>query len=574
MNRRHVLLLVLLAVVCYINTLPNGFVAGDRQFIVQNPAVGDFSAVLKSFSSDYWNILGGQSFMYYRPVVVFSHFVDYSLYGLNPLGHHLSNLLFHIIVTLLVYRLACRLLPGRLNAAFVAAGLFALHPVHTHSVSYVMGRTDILAAVFYLSGFIVLTGSMKQGQKMFFSCICYMCGLLCKEIAVTLPVLYLLYVVLWEGAKKLRERQVWVLFASLCASFAAYALLRFYAVGGFSSPENILASIDVWQRAVMVVITIGFYTAKLLFPVQLCFYSNLVIPDSVSALLGSAYFWAGCLFLAVFGIALVKIPRVCFCLAWIVCSLLPVLNITPLPVFAKENYLYIPSVSFCLLLALPFATNGATRWRRLYFALVLCVCVFYAIITVQRNTDYRDPITFMKATLLAMPEVEEENRSKISHFEGVKNHFTTHRNLGRLYKEQGEWATAEYHFQQALHYIPSYFPGEYASDVYLSLGQVYEKQTMPDRARAAYEKALSGSARPYYIYNLLGVLEAKRGALYEAKKLFLKAIDENKEYAPAFFNLSLVYVKLDMPDEASRALQQAARLNPAYQNYLQNHDQR
>jgi len=111
LKRQSILLLILISVSVYANSLLADFIAGDRQFILQNPLVGDFKAVLQSFTADYWGILGGQSFVYYRPFIILTHFIDFNIYGLNPAGHHFSNIIFHTLVTLLVYRLFCGLFP-------------------------------------------------------------------------------------------------------------------------------------------------------------------------------------------------------------------------------------------------------------------------------------------------------------------------------------------------------------------------------------------------------------------------------------------------------------------------------
>jgi hypothetical protein len=92
LQRYMIPLLILLAAGVYWNTIPNDFVAGDRQFILRNKHIGEFNTVLNSFTSDYWGKLGGESFIYYRPLVILTHFIDFTLYGLNPAGHHLSNI--------------------------------------------------------------------------------------------------------------------------------------------------------------------------------------------------------------------------------------------------------------------------------------------------------------------------------------------------------------------------------------------------------------------------------------------------------------------------------------------------
>ena len=100
-----VIFLTLISLGVYWNTLPNDFVAGDRQFILRNTTLDDYHTIFHSFISDYWKNLRGEPFIYYRPLTILSHYIDYKLYGLLPAGHHFSNMIFHTLVTLLVYQL-------------------------------------------------------------------------------------------------------------------------------------------------------------------------------------------------------------------------------------------------------------------------------------------------------------------------------------------------------------------------------------------------------------------------------------------------------------------------------------
>ncbi len=91
-NRWQILIivfLILLSAGVYWNTLSNDFVAGDRQFILRNEHIGDFQTVLASFSSDYWGKLGGESFIYYRPLVILTHYIRLSIVRLKPGGSSL-----------------------------------------------------------------------------------------------------------------------------------------------------------------------------------------------------------------------------------------------------------------------------------------------------------------------------------------------------------------------------------------------------------------------------------------------------------------------------------------------------
>jgi hypothetical protein len=568
LDRRFALFLAFIAVSVYANTLLNDFVAGDRQFILRNPFIGDPQAVLKSFTSDYWGTLGGQSFVYYRPLIVLTHFIDFSLYGLYPLGHHFSNLIFHTVVTLLVYKLFLCLIPANPWAAFAGGALFALHPVHTHSVAYVIGRTDILAAVFYVSGLILLIGGQQKKQRIAAACLCYFLALLCKEIAVTLPLVFLLYRFCWLSQHKQEGKSdLLVPFASLCATFMLYLPLRFFAVG-LSAAQGVLPEwYTVWQRLSLIFIICGFYLWKLLLPLHLCFYSNLVVPGTWTEVVTSPFFLLGSFFFLSCCVAVKMVPRLGFALAWIGCSLIPVLNIIRLPVLAKENYLYIPSVGFCLLFAMLVA--GREGKKKIVVApLLFFIGLMYGVGTCRRNSDYRDPVTFLKRTLNAMPPIPTRPMEDVRFFEGAKNFYTTHRNLGRLYRERGQWEKAIASFEEALSYVPSYFDRQYAADIKVSLGSAYEKTGRLEEAFRVLSDVLPIADRPYYVNNLLGVILARMNDPGKAEMYFKQALKSKENYAPAHYNLGILYMKLNIQQKGEDELRRAAQLNPKYKKFL------
>ena len=568
MERRFAVFLTLIAVSVYANTLLSDFVAGDREFIVRNPSLGDIHIVLKSFICDYWGTLGGQSFVYYLPLIVITHFVDFSLYGLYPLGHHLSNIVFHVIVTLLVYRLFCFFFPSDSRAAFAGAALFALHPIHTHSVSYIMGRTDVLAAVFYVSGLILLIGDQQKKYRVAAACLCYFLALLCKEIAVTLPIVFLLYRFYWLSHQEQHGKPDFrISFFFLCITLILYLLLRSYALE-ISTPKDVLPEwYTIWQRLSLIFVTCGFYLSKLFLPLRLCYYSDIGVPGAFKEILTEPLFLLGSFFLIVCLIALKKVPQLGFALAWIGCSLIPVLNIIPLPSLAKENYLYIPSVGFCLLFSMVVATQRGKANFALCCLAIFLVSLLYGFGTLRRNNDYRDPITFLTQTLDTMRPIPLQHRDDARFLEGVKNFYTAYKNLGRLYMKRGLWEKAAASFEEALLYT-SPFLHEYTAHLKVSLGVVYEKAGELEKAFRVLIDVLPITGRPYYVNNLLGVISAKMNDLEKAEEYFKQAVKSKESYAPAHYNLGKLYIKLNMPQKGEDELRMAAQLNPKYKKFL------
>jgi tetratricopeptide (TPR) repeat protein len=581
MKRTALIFLTLVSMGVYWNTLPNQFVAGDRQFILRNPQIGNFATVTNAFTADYWGKLGGESFIYYRPVTIFSHFIDFTLYGLSPGGHHFSNMIFHTIVTLLVFQLFLYLFAPRLLIPLIGASLFALHPIHTHSVSYVMGRTDILAALFFLGGFILLIGvTGKQTEdyrrlKIMGACLCYLTALLCKEIAVTLPLIFILYWFCWgPDQRSFKDSRFITPFFSLCFTLSFYLALRILAVGLLSSEGAIPSWYSLWQRVCLVIITCGFYLQKLLLPIKLCYYSNLFVPDSWQTVVLSSFFWTGILLIVSFAISLKRSPQVGFALGWTGITLLPVINIILIPTLAKENFLYLPSIGFCLLLCLliHFLSKEVRNSRTVAFSLSIAgsivVGFLYGGTTFQRNTDYREPIIFLESTLRNMAPVPYHLREDVCYFEGVKNFFVTYRNLGILYQKCGQWQKSAQAFENALGYTPSYFCPNYASAVKVPLAESYAQTGRLHEAATLLLEARSTSDNPSKIDNFLGVIAINLKEKEKAAHYFKRALLENKNYAPAHHNLGILYMESDQTEEGLVELLEAAKLNPQYKKTL------
>ena len=571
-----IIFLMLISMGAYWNTLSNDFVAGDRQFILRNQNLGDYKTVLQSFTSDYWGKLGGESFIYYRPIAILSHFIDFNLYGLNPAGHHFSNMVFHTIVVLLVYQLFSFLFYPNSLIPLVGAGLFALHPIHTHSVSYVMGRTDMLAALFYIWGLILfIANTHLKKAKIIGACCCYFLSLLCKEIAITLPLILVLHWFFWPSEQNPRKNCGFIFpFLALCVTLALYLLIRVLVVGISAQEGAILSWYSYWQRIGMVFITYGFYVWKLFFPLRLCYYSNLIVPGSWGEAFSSYFFWAGIFFGLSFLLSIKGSPWLSFALGWIGLTLLPVVNIMPIPTMAKENFLYIPSIGFCLLISIFIKNRWAEvktyprMYKKFLPIILILMCLLYTAVLIRRNSDYKDPITFLMSTLRNMTPVPPQEFENTSFFEGVKNFYVTYKNLGILYQEQRQWKKSAWAFENALRYTPSYFNPEYAAAVKLSLGKVYEKIGKFEEALQILLEARHIYSKQSTIDNLLGVVSIKLGQKEQAELYFKSAIEKDDTYALAHYNLGLLYMGIQKTHKGSEALREAARLNAHYKETL------
>jgi protein O-mannosyl-transferase len=126
----------------YLNILSNDFVFDDNFQVVGNPYIWSFQHLKEVFTANVWSFQGPAVTNYYRPMMTLGYLIDYKLFGLRPYGFHLASLLLNALVVCLVFALTQRLTGDR-GWAFVAGAFFALHPIHTGSVAWIAGVTDL-----------------------------------------------------------------------------------------------------------------------------------------------------------------------------------------------------------------------------------------------------------------------------------------------------------------------------------------------------------------------------------------------------------------------------------------------
>ena len=203
--------LALVAFVAYLPALTTGFSADDFFILSRLKAHNGLAHPLAYFQFEF--------FQYYRPVAFLSHGIDWQIWGLNPFGFHLTNVLLHVGCTLLVFQLGRRLFT--VSAAAVAALLFALHPASHEAVYWIAARFDLMATFFTLAAIWCLTHERPAWQAA--GVAAFALGLLAKESAISL----LLIVPAWDVFVARRDvRSVARRLLPLVVVAVAYAMLR------------------------------------------------------------------------------------------------------------------------------------------------------------------------------------------------------------------------------------------------------------------------------------------------------------------------------------------------------------
>ncbi|MBN1419782.1 MAG: tetratricopeptide repeat protein, partial [Planctomycetes bacterium] len=407
--------LAAVAIVSYVNSLPNAFVFDDEKLVRDNPWIRSPAKVLSSLAigSDRWEEEPVR--LNYRPLRFISYGFDWQvtelLFGeqapetLRPTIFRLHNILLHAANVLLVWVIARRILgaAGGWVAAALAALVFAAHPVHVESVAYVSGRRDVLFAFFILAAFALhlAPGPIRLARGAAIAGL-YVLALLTKEMAAPFPVLAFIADRTIARAPWRGRRAYYAALAAIAAAFVAFSLLvRNPGAGAGLWGGSRAAAILTMARGLFL------YIRLLLWPGTLTVdYSFDAFPVS-RGLLDP---WTTPLALA--GIAAIAIGAgiawdrgmrwPAFAAGWFAVSLAPVAQIVPHPERLAEHFLYLPSVG--IILAAAAAWIRLERWGRpLAIAVAILLAVVLPLRTMARNRDWRDSYTLWKSAVDVYP---------------------------------------------------------------------------------------------------------------------------------------------------------------------------
>lgn len=258
-----------LAVATYGGVLRYGFTGSDTWSLIAAArlrSAADLGRVLTE------PLMAGTSFvehgLFYRPVSTLSFSLDGALWGLNPFGYHLTDLLLHVAVTLLVLLVVRRLREGRLGAAWLAAALFTTHPILVESVPAISRRQDALAALFLLLALLLHLRWLARGRGRWLAAAlaAYLLALGAKEVAVVFPLLVLAHGTLFpaDGARALLRRGL----RRAAPYLAATALALAWRVALLGRVGGIIdESFGAWQDLQAGVVASWTYLVDLFFPV-------------------------------------------------------------------------------------------------------------------------------------------------------------------------------------------------------------------------------------------------------------------------------------------------------------------
>jgi protein O-mannosyl-transferase len=440
-------LITILLVAVYSSTLTNRFVWDDLDVIVKNRLLESFTNLPKLFF--YEDRTGGGLTGYYRPMTYISFLIDRSIWGLNPVGFNITNIILHIVAVLLFYRVLFALFKND-QMALVAALLFALHPVAVESVNFhAGGRNTLLSACFALLALLLYIN-----KKWVPAVISFTLAILSKEFALLLPLVLVAY-----DRYIATEKRRWQVYLPYLVSIICYLTLRSFAV----VHSNLLTTIQLSDNLLLIPTIVVSYVKNLLFPVNL-----KVLYDVSPEIAAPSFLLYLVLLMSVVGVAVIfrKNKEVAFSAGWFFLFLLPVTGIVPLgTAMIADRYAYFSLMGFSL--ALAYVICRGNKRVVVISTTVLCVC--YAAIDVQRNAIWKD-----MPSLYTQMTVDAPERSI---------GFT---NLGMYYYENGDLAKAERYLEESCSK-----KGIVIRDAYHYLSAVYWEGNKLDKALSVLTKLMT-----------------------------------------------------------------------------------
>ena len=597
-NKRSLILAFLVCIITilvYLPALQNDFVNwDDPSYVYKNQYIQSID-----FKSLKWMFTTFHTY-YWHPFTWLSHAVDYAVWGLDPMGHHLTSVIIHGLNALLVVMIAAWLIAfvGRndvsdvrdneyapLIAAVITGLLFGIHPLRVESVVWVTERKDVLCAFFFLlsifsylkyaytrsHSFGEVAAGGGAGRKYYvYSLILFMMALMSKPMAVTLPIVLIILDIyplerleirnMFSSQRKVLAEKLPFITLSIASSVITFMSLSKPAGGGGSGHS-------FWERFWNILKSLSFYLEKMVYPVKLIPLYPYSKNISVFTL---EYFGP---FMLVLGITIFcawrwKKEKVWSVLwAYYLVTLLPVLGIIGQggPRAPSDRFSYLPGLAPTLLAGL----GVMWLWRRagssdmtipkraaVIVSLTSIVCIL-SVMTVKQTKVWKDSLSLWSSQLalyenaqafdnrgLMYKELKEYDKAIADYSMGIalrpkpKRKKRLFNNRGNVYVELGKYQKALADYDMAVELDPGYERAYYnRGSVYLKLGRFQE-------AIMDFSKVIKLNPKHELAYT-------NRGRIYKIFKKYEKAIsDFNKiielypERALSYNNRGAVYLKL------------------------------
>lgn len=490
---RCILLLITVTLAAYSNSFSGPPIFDDYKNIIDNPNILSIWPITKAISAP------ATSGIRTRPVICFSLALNYVLFGARIAGYHAFNLAIHLLASLTLYGIVRRtLLSERLRARFsehatvlawLTAAIWAVHPLQTQSVTYIVQRCESLMGLFYLLTLYSVIRAIQSRRAAAWSIVSVLCcglGMATKEVMVTAPIVVLLYDrTFGAGSLVSALRQRWGLYVGLVTTWIILIALMWALPHsekvGFSTGISVL---DFMMNECIVIVH---YIHLSLWPAKLCIdygwpivkdWSQLALPILIVVTLLAITVWG-----------LIRNFSWSYLGVWFFGILAPTSSFVPFKNLIFEHRMYLPLAALILLFVITVyicfqyaakrlhlsseSSAGTIKERFMrYIPAIFMITILAALTlrTLYRNVDYQNPVLIWKKAI----DVAPHNPRAYS-------------NLGFSFHRQGRLDEAANYYRQSLRLKPTKLDQAIANS---NLGSILTAQGKFDEAIEHYKEAL------------------------------------------------------------------------------------
>ncbi len=548
-------LIVLAAGGLYLNSLGNMFTNWDDGMIYANAQIRslDWDSIVRIFTP--------AKGMTYQPVRMLSYAMDYRFWELNPLGYHITNIIFYILTCSMVFFALQHVSEGirkeaqrdsHFRVALFGSLLFAAHPVHVEAVTWLAARKEVLQGFFFFLGFtLYLKGREEEGRKriVFFGLVLLsvLLAILSKPSAIVFPAVVILYeVALMKGRWVDFIKKHWLFFAFsifLSLVFAAILFKVMFEAGGVkpyhggSFLNNVLISFYVFLYNIkLLALTINYsaaYTLSIPYPV-VGLQTFLVI--GIVILLFGGSLWS-----------LKKTKVFFFSFFFFLITLLPYLNLIPISTILADRYVFIPSFSYGFLLGLGFDkiySRHLKKFSKGFFPFIsgvvfLFMLACYSFLTIRQNTVWENSYTLWADAVEKYPQSNTANAL-----------------MGVVYMEAGFNEEAVGYLEKAIQILP------YDYQSRNNLGIVYDRLGQPEKALKEYRIGIELQPENQALQINLSLFYMRQKEFKKSEEILIHLLSNHPQEAHLHFRLGMLYREMGEYRAAVSELEKSMALAP------------
>lgn len=577
-----IVLLILLSIIIYHGVLSQEFLTNwdDRQYVTGNPAVHGFTIdhIKTAFSTFY----AGN----FAPLQIISYMVDYEIWGMNPAGFKLTNLILHISCSVIFFLLLNKDFQMSRWGSFLAASIFLAHPVQVESVAWISQRKTTLSCLFMLlalSSFIRYRSRPVRKSAMMFSLslVCYGLALLSKSVVVVFPLILIFYNfcisrprTILKGIAEiipfciLAVAMVQISFISQLPQYGGGLLTSYHGDSRFSTLITMLTVLPI-------------YFKLLLAPLKL----SIVYNPMVRTVVDLPVVLSGILALVLLGVGVFLLRRERKTAFWYFSFfiwLIPVSQIIPMTTLINDRYLYFPLLGGAVLAALgaekitQYVRPPMLRW--VHMALALSV-ILLSLLAFQRTVVWKDAISLWKDASQKLPNDTETWTGLANAYQHAQNttaaltcytraialapnNEVALHNLAVIYVSRGEIENAESYAIQRVRANPT------SADAFAALGTVYQSGRKSQLAELAAQQALKLNSQQDEALSLMGNLRLAAGLVDEAADYFRQEFEVTGGTAETYFDLALLEAARGDQEKAMDYLENSLQLGFRNENAL------